>query len=414
MRASMRFAHLLALCMLVSVSCAPLQRWIINLVSPEYAAEGAESEFSPIFVGPDENRERLAISLRRVATELPQITDVQFVPGGEEMLVATKGGQLFLVRRATGDKTPVFRFDVTTVSEQGLLGLALHPGFSSNGRLFVNYTTSVRGQDVSRVSEWRVDRPTDLASARLSDERVLMEVEQPYQNHNAGQVAFGPDGYLYIGWGDGGWRADPRGNGQNPATLLGSMLRIDVDEWATDRPYAIPRDNPFVERSGYRPEMFAIGLRNPWRFSFDSRGRLVVADVGQDLFEEVDIVLAGDNLGWNIREAAHCFEPPENCRTSGLTDPIYEYGREEGQSITGGFVYTGSRIPGLRNRYVFGDFVSGRLWAIELPENARDRVPAAVSLGKWPILPSTFARDPNGEIYVADFGGGAIYRLDPE
>lgn len=270
---------------------------------------------------------------------------------------------------------------------------------------------SENGNDVSRVSEFTASDKTDLSKAKLSAERILMSVVQPYPNHNAGQLAFGPDGMLYVGWGDGGFRNDPKGNGQNPKTLLGSMLRIDVEPAGKGRQYKIPSDNPFVNTAGFAPETFAYGFRNPWRYSFDHKGRLVVADVGQDLYEEVDIVEKGGNYGWNIREGMHCFEPKENCQTKDLRDPVYEYGRTEGQSISGGYVYTGDEISALKNKYVFADFVTGRMWAITLPDKADGKVEKPYTLGQWPLLPSTFGRDGAGNVYVADFGTGKIFRL---
>jgi glucose/arabinose dehydrogenase len=187
--------------------------------------------------------------------------------------------------------------------------------------------------------------------------------------------------------------------------MLGSILRIDVRPDKNGRPYSIPDDNP---KGAWAPEVFAIGLRNPWKFSFAPDGRLIVADVGQDKYEEVSIVRKGGNYGWNIREGSHCYEPPEGCRTTGLIDPIYEYSHDEGKSITGGFVYTGSAIPFLRGRYVLADFVSGWMRAITLPREGRAE---AIELGKWPILIATFGQSADGELYVADFGKGTIFKL---
>jgi glucose/arabinose dehydrogenase len=243
---------------------------------------------------------------------------------------------------------------------------------------------------------------------------VLLEVEQPYQNHNAGQLVFGPDGMLYVGLGDGGFRDDPKGNGQNPGVLLGKMLRIDVNGSDDKAPYRVPPDNPFIGKPGFRPEIWAWGLRNPWRYSFDPQGRLIVADVGQDRWEEIDIVQAGDNLGWQVREGFVCArKDPQNCEPTGMTDPFFVYGRQDGASITGGYVYSGSRVPALRGLYVFGDFVSGRLFALALPAERTTRIAEPIALGHWPLLPSTFGRDANGELYVATFANGDIYRFAP-
>ena len=189
------------------------------------------------------------------------------------------------------------------------------------------------------------------------------------------------------------------------------MLRVSVEPDASGKPYTVPADNPFVGNPAYAPETFAWGFRNPWRYSFDPKGRLIVADVGQDLFEEIDIVEKGANYGWNIREGAHCFEPKENCKTENLRDPVYEYGRKEGQSLTGGYVYTGTAIAALKDKYVFADFVSGRIWAIQWPESAQGKVDKAYTLGQWPVLISAFGRDNGGNLYAADFGSGKILRL---
>ncbi len=380
--------------------------------SGKYRVDGA-ADIVAQFTGKDENRKRLSIRLTPVAEGLSEPTDIQFVPGKTTpMIVLEKKGRA-VWHDLAGKSGTLFEVKVLTASEEGLLGLAFHPDFLHNGKFYTNIVIDVNGQDTSRVSEWIHPHPVDITKGTPRENRVIMEVAQPYQNHNAGQLAFGPDGMLYIGWGDGGWRFDPHGNGQNGMTMLGSMLRIDINKSEGGKPYAVPRDNPFLGKGCCLPETYAIGLRNPWRYSFDPRGRLIVADVGQDLHEEIDIVTAGSNLGWNIREGAHCFQPKTGCRTQGLTEPIYEYGREEGQSITGGYVYTGKSIAALKGKYIFGDFVSGRLWAIDLPEKADGRSGEAITLGKWPLLISTLGRDGAGEIYIANFGTGIIYRLDP-
>lgn len=263
----------------------------------------------------------------------------------------------------------------------------------------------------------------------------ILAVRQPYPNHNAGHIQFGPDGMLYVGWGDGGWRGDPQRNGQNPGTFLGSMLRLDphaavregtgTEEMKRGAPaeegrtYRVPPDNPFVGRAGFRPEVWAYGFRNPWKFSFDPSGRLIVADVGQDRWEEIDIVRRGGNYGWNVREGRHCYDPPANCETKGFEDPVYEYSHAEGNCITGGYVYTGRRIPALRGYYIFGDYVRGWIRAMPLPPaEGRDGSVPSVEAGvrellRRPIRISTFGVDGDGEIYVADFESGHIFRLTP-
>ncbi|MCA9641968.1 MAG: PQQ-dependent sugar dehydrogenase, partial [Myxococcales bacterium] len=244
--------------------------------------------------------------------------------------------------------------------------------------------------------------------------RVLLDFEQPYENHDGGQLAFGPDGYLYVATGDGGFKNDPHGNGQSLKTLLGKLLRIDVDHKDEGKEYAVPKDNPFLSQSDARPEIWAYGLRNPWRFSFDPQGRALVADVGQNTWEEVDYVRAGDNLGWNTREGRHCFASDDDCTTAGLVDPITEYNHELGKSITGGFVYHGQKLPELAGHYVFGDFVDGRVWSVALPKELDPGEPMLPlqSLGQWPYLISTFGQDAKGEIYLADYSRGDIYRFE--
>ena len=345
------------------------------------------------------------IRLEPVAQGFAQVTDIQFPPGSStEMVVLQKTGTAWVQTLGASGRRKFFTLDVETGSEMGLLGLAFHPKFPDDPRVFVNYV--VKGP-VSRIAELTIDP----AAWTMKSERILLTVEQPYGNHKAGQVAFGPDGFLYIGWGDGGSGGDPHGNGQDLTTMLGSMLRIDVDRKDGDRPYGIPADNPFVGQKDVPPETWAYGLRNPWRFSFDPKGRMVVADVGQNKYEEIDLVAAGDNLGWNIREAKHCFEPPKGCRTEGLVDPIFEYGRDEGISVTGGYVATATDVPAIADKYVFGDFGSGQIWALTLPQTRQDA--EATLLGKWDVQISTFGRDAQGRVYVGDYGGGTIYRISP-
>jgi len=353
------------------------------------------------------------VKLKEVASGFDQITDVQFVPGQpRRMVVVEKSGAARILDLDDGGGRKVgtlFKVDVLAESELGLLGLAFHPRFAENGRFYVNFNPK-DGKMRTRISEWTI-APADLGKTEAKETRVVLEVEQPYQNHNAGQLAFGPDGMLYFGLGDGGWMGDPQGNGQNPGVLLGKMLRVDINN--TDgKPYAVPTDNPFVGKEGWRPEIWALGLRNPWRFSFAPDGRLLLADVGQDLFEEVDIVERGANLGWSVREATHCFEPKQDCRTEGLVDPIFEYGRTDGTSITGGYVYDGSAVPSLRGSYVFADFTSGKMWALQVPAGIT-LVKEARLIGTFRMLTSSFGRDAAGEIYAADFAQGTVSMLVP-
>ena len=253
-------------------------------------------------------------------------------------------------------------------NEEGLLGLTFHPDFNQNGYFFVNYTTS---NSTTRVSRFEAD-PQNPQDVPTNSELVILEFDQPFGNHNAGQLAFGPDGYLYVAVGDGGSGGDPQGHGQNTSTLLGNILRIDVDNPEGGNNYGIPTDNPFVgNQTGAREEIFAFGFRNPWRMSFDSEtGMLWVGDVGQGAFEEIDVVENGGNYGWRIMEGAECFE--NNCDPDGLVLPYFSYDRDQGTTVTGGHVYRGS-ISDLVGWYIYADYGSGRIWALETnssnPEN---------------------------------------------
>jgi glucose/arabinose dehydrogenase len=356
------------------------------------------------------------VDLEVVGRGFSENTDIQFVPGQPELAVVLQKRGVAKVAKLsssapaeTEQSSTLLSLEVQTDSELGLLGLAFHPKFEQNGLFYLNYNPK-QGKLRTRIAEWHVP-PGEIAKAKATERRVILEVDQPFKNHDAGQLQFGPDGYLYVGLGDGGSAGDPHDNGQNFQALLGKMLRIDIDRKDPGLEYAIPPDNPFV-KGGARPEIWASGLRNPWRYSFDPRGRLIVADVGQDLWEEIDIVGAGENLGWRQREGRHCYDPKQGCRSEGMVDPIFEYGRELGQSITGGYVYTGKNVPALSGQYVFGDFVTGRIWSLPLPAD-RSYVEARV-LGEFSRAIATFGRDAAGELYAGDFVTGEILRFVPE
>ena len=253
-------------------------------------------------------------------------------------------------------------FEVSDALECGVLGIAFHPEFENNGRFFVDYVPHGGEEDRRTVvTELQVDPRTLRNPFRIAD---ILEVPQPAGTHNGGQIAFGPDGMLYVALGDGSAGGDPFLNGQNPANRLGSLLRLDVSRTGAA---TVPPDNPFVDTPGYHPQIYARGLRNPWRFTFAPDGRVIVADVGQSRWEEIDLVEPGDNLGWSEREGFDCYSPLEGCETTGFVDPIYTYGRTEGASITGGVIW---HAPGeLQGHYLFGDFVTGRLWAWNCPWN---------------------------------------------
>ncbi len=294
-------------------------------------------------------------------------------------------------------------------TEEGLLGLAFDPDYSANGYFYVYYTAhSPRRSVISRFSV----SPEDPDRADSASELVLLEVAQPYSNHNGGHLVFGPDGYLYIGLGDGGGGGDPLGHGQNRATLLGAILRLDVRGATQGRPYAIPPDNPLVGKGGdVREEIWAYGLRNPWRFSFDRfTGDLWAADVGQDSYEEINIIEPGANYGWNIMEGAHCYPSPESdCSQSGMKLPVLEYTHADGCSVTGGYVYRGSRLPSLYGAYLYADYCSGKVWALRYDGT---QVIEHMELVDSTLSISSFGEDARGEVYILDHRGG-IYRLRP-
>ena len=292
---------------------------------------------------------------------------------------------------------------VRCCGERGLLSVAFHPRYSSNGLFFVNYT-DLQGDTV--VARYHVSADRDRADPDTA--KIILRIEQPFSNHNGGQLQFGPDGFLYIGTGDGGSGGDPGDRAQNPKVLLGKMLRIDVD---SALPYAIPPDNPFVKDLGVLDEIWATGLRNPWRFSFDRlTGDLIIADVGQNAVEEIDFQFAdstgGENYGWRLMEGSACFKPATACNDGSLVLPIIEYGQDEGCSVIGGYRYRGKSMPGLVGGYVFGDFCSGTIWiGIDTGERWQRFELLTTSLSI-----STFGEDEQGELYVADLGG-VIYRI---
>lgn len=311
--------------------------------------------------------------------------------------------------------------------EAGLLGMAFHPDFATNGLVYLNFSELVGGVVRSVTAEFAsMDGGLTLDPA---SERVLMSVSKGASNHNGGNLDFGPDGFLYVGLGDGGGSGDPNGNAQNPQRLLGKMLRIDVDSQPGGAPYGIPSGatgNPFaanplcnINGTGAQqcPEIYALGFRNPWRWSFDRQtGDLWVGDVGQGSFEEIDIVDRGGNYGWNVREGAHCFEPMSGCATAGLIDPVAEYGRGLGFSITGGHVYRGFQSTQITGRYVFADF--GGMIASLAPDGAGGfTVEQLVEQGCTPpeatgdLQISSFAEDLDGELFVLDYGRGQIREL---
>jgi glucose/arabinose dehydrogenase len=354
-----------------------------------------------------------SISLTPVVSGLSSPVDLQATDDGSgRLFVVEQAGTIRILHAGALLAKPFLdiRPRVTFSGEMGPLGVAFHPAFAQNQRFYVNYVRTLgTGQLQTVIAEYRVST-ADANQADPASERILLTVNQPFANHKGGQLAFGPDQFLYIGLGDGGSEGDPQGNGQNLQTLLGKMLRIDIDHATGARPYAIPADNPFVGLAAL-PEIWAYGLRNPFRFSFDSAtGRLFVGDAGQDLFEEVDLLQKGANLGWSVMEGLHCFKPATGCDTSGLLLPIAEYGHAEGVAVIGGYVYRGSSIPALAGSFVFGDFGSGTIW--RLTQDASGAWQRVRLLSGGPNI-SSFGRDLAGELYVIDYGAGAILKVSP-
>jgi glucose/arabinose dehydrogenase len=327
--------------------------------------------------------------------------------GSGRLFIIEKRGRILIMQ--DGKLMPTPFLDISTKvdsqhTEQGLLGLAFHPNYTRSGLFFVNYI-DLNGNTVIARFQVSADDPN---RADPTSEVDLLHVDQPYDNHNGGGLAFGPDGYLYIGLGDGGSEGDPLGNGQNLQTLLGKMLRIDVDHGDQ---YAIPPDNPFVKGGGL-PEIWAYGLRNPWRFSFDRlNGNMFIADVGQDAWEEVDFVPVGMpggmNFGWSYYEGMHPYkgQPPVN---EPFVWPVSEYSHSDGCSVTGGYVYRGPALPEWQGVYFYGDYCSGNIWALIHP-GGNDQQAKILFTTKAKV--TTFGMDEAGEIYLADYGSGRLLKL---
>lgn len=324
------------------------------------------------------------------------------------LFVVERTGQIHLFENNPSvNETTIFLDLSSKISteglEMGLLGLAFHPDFSTNGYFYVNYTTEAG----TVISRFEADPAT--YEADMESEIRLMEFPQPYSNHNGGHITFGPDGYLYIGVGDGGGSGDPEDNAQDLMEIYGKLLRIDVDAQSEEAPYAIPEDNPFAgNEDGTLEEIYAYGLRNPWKFSFDSQRELLwLADVGQNAMEEINLIEAGGNYGWNLMEGTQEYSLTEQMDPLQLEPPIWEYDHSMGQSITGGYVYYGKEHPSLKGTYLYGDFVSGRIWALWPQDSQADQ---NMEIADTDLMISSFGLDEEGELLIVDFNG-QIYRL---
>ena len=331
--------------------------------------------------------------------------------GSGRLFVVEQGGRIRLIKSGSLQATPFLDLGSLTArdGERGLLGVAFHPRFASNRQLYVNYTRAADGATVIARYEASATNPDVVAPASAA---ILLTIPQPYANHNGGALKFGPDGYLYIAMGDGGAANDPEGRAQDAGSLLGKILRIDVDHGA---PYGIPPDNPYASGGGRR-EIFAVGVRNPWRISFDrATGDLWFGDVGQDAFEEINRIApasgAGANFGWRVLEGNRCtgLSGPVTCVDSSLKAPVLVYGREAGCSVTGGYVYRGNAVPALYGRYLYGDFCTGRLWAAERLANGSW---SPHELGDTTYAISGFGEDETGELYFVDYALGRLYRFE--
>jgi glucose/arabinose dehydrogenase len=356
----------------------------------------------------------VAIGLQLVASGLSAPLDLeQPNDGSGRLFVVEQGGTIKILQNGGVSPQPFLDISSKVINkvEMGLLGVTFHPDFRTNGKFYVNYVRNFGGQFQSVIAEYQVS-VANPNQANPGSERILLTANQVnnFPNHKAGQLAFGPDGFLYFGLGDGGGEGDPLRHGQNTQTLLGKMMRIDVNNAGASTPYAIPADNPFVAGGGL-PEIYAVGFRNPWRFSFDrGSGRLFVADVGQDSFEEIDIVTKGANYGWNTMEGDHCFNPSSGCNMAGLILPIVEIPHPEGEAVIGGFVYHGTVLAGMQGQYIFGD-LNGQIWS--LTENPPNTFTRALIL-KPGFNISSFGQDSASELYVVDISGGRVLKIVPK
>ncbi len=331
--------------------------------------------------------------------------------GSGRLFVVEQVGRIRIVRGGVTEETPFLDITdrIASGGERGLLGIALHPDFPTDPRVFVDYT-DLQGNTV--VSSFAPSLDADVLDP--GSEQVILQVEQPFPNHNGGALAFGPDGMLYIALGDGGSGGDPMGNGQRLDTLLAKILRIDVDVAADQDPrYDIPPDNPFADgANGARPEIWLYGVRNPWRIRFDpATGDLWIGDVGQGAWEEIDVARGGQgglDLGWNVMEGFHCYNPSDGCDQTGLTLPIAEYGHDLGCAVVGGVVVHDPTTPSMDGRYLFSDNCSGRIWLLDTAGNDRREPVVAFESGR---NISAISQDGSGAVYVTDLGKGELLRV---
>lgn len=357
---------------------------------------------------PGETPGQPALRLVEVASGLQSPVHLTAPASDARLFIVEQPGRIRIVENGQLLATPFLDIaaKVSSGGERGLLSVAFHPLYAQNGQFYVNYTD--RAGD-TRIERYRVSANRNVADAASAS--LVLHVRQPYSNHNGGQVVFGPDGMLYVGMGDGGGGGDPEEAGQDPLQLLGKLLRIDVD---AAQPYGMPAGNPYAGQSGGRGEIWALGMRNPWRFSFDHTAKLLyVADVGQNRLEEVNVVPAGQagvNYGWDVMEASDCFEPSSGCARAGLTLPVLEYTHDDGCSITGGFVYRGQAIPALQGHYLYADYCEGWVRSFRYADGQ------AVDKRSYPLPDvgniSSFGEDSQRELYVISHRG-TVHRIAP-
>lgn len=385
-----------------TISTALLMTLLLGCASG--APERSDSFSAPQLLGTLRLEPLLTAQQFRSPTNLVQTQN-------ERMLVSEQAGRIWMLNETeSGRAIAQVILDITDRvssrrSEEGLLGLAIDP--ENERHLYVYYSSAAPRRSV--VSRFTLS--PDHSAADPDSELVILEVEQPYANHNGGQLAFGPEGYLYIGLGDGGSAGDPLGNGQDTSTLLGAILRIDVSDATPEHPYAIPPDNPFADppEADKRAEIWAYGLRNPWRFSFDrATGELWAGDVGQNRWEEIDLIRPGGNYGWNVLEGNHCFRPRDGCQREGTVPPVWEYSLDgEPCSVIGSYVYRGPAIPWLKGAYVYGDYCSGKVFGLRYVDG---EVVEHRQLADTDLNIMSFAQDEDGELYLLSQKSG-IYLL---
>lgn len=359
----------------------------------------------------EEPENRISVSEAFPALKFTSPVDIQSThDGSNRLFIVEQKGIIKVFKNESGTQTSSTFLDISSKvvsgGESGLLGLAFDPNYKTNGYFYVNYTTGSQLKSV--IARYQNPDPGQNA-ASPSSELILLTFDQPYANHNGGALAFGKDGYLYIATGDGGSGGDPHNNAQNRQNLLGKILRIDVNNITNT--YKIPADNPYKgNKDGFRDEIYAYGLRNPWRMSFDSEtNELYVGDVGQNKREEIDRIVKGGNYGWRLKEGVDCYNPSSNCNGEGLTEPIFDYDQTKGdRSITGGYVYRGKSLPTLKGQYIYADFISGRMWALEV---SNERPKNNTLLMESKIQVSSFGVDESNEIYMAGYGDGKIYKF---